>query len=121
MTAVGEAIVVRSRDRIFRARRGWQMDAKRAVESLVREVREYAAGRASDVARGAETPRLAALLLQKYGLGVAKAVAVIYDSPRVADLVVAVLGEETAKIDPDWREHDRERWDARPADVAIRR
>jgi hypothetical protein len=95
------------------------MNAKREVESLVREVREYAAGRASDVARGAETPRLAALLLQKYGLGVAKAVEVIFDNPRVADPIIAVLDEETAKIDLDWREHDRERWAARPADVAI--
>lgn len=96
------------------------MDAKYAVENLVREIREYAAGRASDVVRGAETPYLAALLLQKYGLGVAKAVEVIFDSPRVADPIMAVLDAETAKIDPEWREHDRERWAARPADVTTR-
>lgn len=87
------------------------------VKRLVQQVRQYAAGRASDVARGAETPRLAALLLQKYGLGVVDAVAAIYDTPRAADPISKVVDEETAKIDPLWREHNRERWAARPADV----
>lgn len=93
------------------------MDEQFAVEHLVRQVREYANGRASDVARGAETPRLAALLVQKYGRGVVDAVAAIYDSQRAADPISKVVEEETAKIDPLWREHDRERWAGRPADV----
>lgn len=96
------------------------MDKEHAVAQLVRQVRDYAGGRANDVARGAETPRLAALLLQKYGRGVADAVATIYDSPRAADAIYQALDEETARIDPDWREHDRERWAGRPADVLAR-
>ncbi len=96
------------------------MDETFAIERLVLQVREYASGRAKDVARGAETPLLAALLLQKYGRGVVDAVAMIFDNPRVADPISRVLDEETAVIDPLWREHNRHRWAARPADVAAR-
>ncbi len=53
------------------------MDENVAVERLLQQVKEYANGGASDVARGAETPRLAALLVQKYGRGVVDALAVI--------------------------------------------
>ena len=93
------------------------MDENIAIERLVRQVKEYANGRAKDVARGAETPQLAALLVQKYGLGVIDAVATVYDSPRTADPIAKVVDEETAKIDPDWREHAQQRWAGLPADV----
>jgi hypothetical protein len=93
------------------------MEEQLAVEQLVHKVREYASERAKDVARGAETPRLAALLVQKYGRGVVDAVGVIFDSLRAADPISKAVDEEAAKIDPLWREHDRERWGGRPADV----
>lgn len=93
------------------------MDEKIAVERLVQQVKDYANGRAKDVARGAETPRLAALLVQKYGRGVVDAVATVFDNPRSAALIYEVVDEETAKIDPLWEEHNRERWAGRPADV----
>lgn len=96
------------------------MDEQVAVERLVDQVKTYANGRTKDVARGAETPRLAALLVQKYGRGVIDAVATIFDSPRVADLISKTVDEEVTKIDPLWREHDRERWAGRPADVVAR-
>ncbi|MCL4182084.1 MAG: hypothetical protein KJ011_01395 [Burkholderiaceae bacterium] len=96
------------------------MVKEQAVEQLVQQVRDYADGRAKDVARNAETPRLAALLLQKYGRGVIDAVATIYGSPRAADAIGRALDEETVRIDPDWREHDRERWAGRPADVVAK-
>ncbi len=93
------------------------MDEQIAIERLVRQVKDYAEGRAKDVARGAETPRLAALLVQKYGRGIADAAALIFDNFRAADPIWEVLDAETAKIDPLWREHDKERWAGRPADV----
>lgn len=93
------------------------MDEQIAVERLVQQVKDYASGRAKDVARGAETPRLAALLVQKYGRGVIDAVATIFDSPRAADPISEIVDDETAKIDPLWRDHDKERWAGRPADV----
>lgn len=88
-----------------------------SIDKLTQKIKDYARGRSQDVARGAETPRLAALLLQKYGLGLLDAAAVIYDNPRMADPISLVLDEETAKIDPQWREHNQERWAGRPADV----
>ena len=93
------------------------MDQQVAVARLVQQVKDYANGRAQDVARGAETPRLAALLVQKYGRGVVDAVATVFDSPRAADPISRAVDDETEKIDPLWREHERERWAGRPADV----
>jgi hypothetical protein len=93
------------------------MNEQTAVEQLTGKVKLYATGRARDVARGAETAQLAALLLQKYGLGIVEAVSTIFESPRAADPIFRVLEEETAKIDPQWREHAQARWGARPADV----
>lgn len=87
------------------------------VEQLERQIREFARSRAKDVERGAETPRLAALILQKYGRGVVDAVSTIFDSPRVADPIYKAIDEETFLIDPNWKEHDRERWKWRPADI----
>ena len=95
------------------------MNEQAAVERLVREVQRYASGRTRDVERGAETARLTALLLQKYGLGFIQAVSVIYESPRAADPILYLLDAETARIDPDWRENHRLRWAARPADFTF--
>ena len=88
------------------------MNEQRAIELLQAQVRDYARQRAKDVARGAETPRLAALLVQKYGEGV-----VVFDSARSVDPVMSVVDEEVSRIDPLWQEHNRERWAGRPADV----
>ena len=89
------------------------------IDRLVADVRDFARSRAKDVARGAETPRLAATLLQKYGAGVVSAVKHITDGARAADPVQRALDEETRKIDPDWQETDRARWAARPADLSF--
>lgn len=93
------------------------MDESTASENLILELREYASLRQRDVARGAESPRLAALLVQKFGLGLSKAVERIYGSPRAADPINSAVDVCVAQIDPNWREHARERWNGRPADV----
>ncbi len=95
------------------------MDEQTAVALLTKKVREYAQARQQDVARGAERPRLAALLVQKYGLGIVDTVGLLFESPRAADPISKVVDEETAIIDPDWQENDRQRWAARPADLAL--
>ncbi len=93
------------------------MDEKSAVERLVQQVKDYANTRAKDVARGAETPRLAALLVQKYGLGVIDTMSILFDGPRAADPISKVVDQEVERLDPLWREHANERWAGRPADV----
>ena len=95
------------------------MESKYIMEQLVWKIQEYAKGRASDVARGAETPKLAALLLQKYGYGIADAVYVLFDNGMDIDKsdIYNVVDKEVAKIDPNWRENAKKRWEGRPADV----
>ena len=60
---------------------------------------------------------MAVLLTQKYGCGVVNAVALIYDNNRTADPIQKAVDEESDRIDPEWREHDRQRWAGRPSDV----
>jgi hypothetical protein len=93
------------------------IDEETAVSHFTQMVKRYAQDRAQNVERGLETPRLAALLVQKYGRGVVDAIIYVFDNARAADPVWRVLDAETAKIDPDWRAHDRDRWEGRPADL----
>ncbi|HGY8638657.1 TPA: hypothetical protein ACNTT7_003556 [Escherichia coli] len=72
------------------------MNEQRAIELLQGQIRDYARQRAK---------------------GVADALAVVFDSARSADPVMAVVDEEVSRIDPLWQEHNRERWAGRPADV----
>jgi hypothetical protein len=57
------------------------------------------------------------LLVEKYGLGVAKAAALVadvFDAPAPDDLTKEV-DRLIAEIDPDARAHRAKRWEARPA------
>lgn len=88
---------------------------------LVSDLREYAEGRKSNVARGAETPELAALLVQKYGYGAATAVSIIFDCLNEPKLdIYKELDDIVAKIDPQWNEHQKQRWELRPAALRAR-
>ncbi len=95
------------------------MTEDRLIESMTELVREHARARAKDVARGAETPRLAALMLQKYGAGIVDAAATILDSAGAVRPISEVLDIEVARLDPLWRENNTARWAAKPADLAI--
>lgn len=83
-----------------------------AIErDVIRDARLYAQGRANDVARGAEPPELAALLVDKYGEGTARAL-------QIAGLDSAVRAEGDClvrEIDPEFEAHRQARWAARPA------
>jgi hypothetical protein len=92
------------------------MQNEKVVSDLTDKIREYAAGRAKDVARGAETPWLAALLLQKYGHGLLQGARIALGCSAFS---ATVLDEETAKIDPEWKEHTKQRWEARPAGISV--
>lgn len=80
---------------------------------------EYAKSRKSDVARGAETPELAGVLVQKYGYGLVDAYHAIFDkkhdfAPTYADVDAAV-----ASIDENWRATQAARWNARPCGLSL--
>ena len=82
-----------------------------AIEwQVLEDLRSYARSRQRDVARGAETPDLAALIVDKYCEGLAKAL-------RIAgiDSTVRREGDRLCReIDPDFDAHREARWAARP-------
>lgn len=98
-----------------------EVDAERFAESpvgrMIAEIEEYAAGRKSDVARGAETPSLASLMVEKYGYGLMKAadLLVLADS----HLLTAAVDRLVVEIDPQHRKHQQYRWESRPAGLSI--
>jgi hypothetical protein len=82
------------------------------------DLKSYAESRKRDVARGAETPELAGLLVQKYGYGLAKALdlaAELADHP--APSLTTEVDRLVAEIDPHWRENQVRRFEARPASI----
>ena len=84
---------------------------ERLLERCNRDLTEYAAGRKAEVEKGRETPEFAALLVQKYGYGMAKTLSLLTDVEEIPkiDKVLAV-DEAVASINPDWQESDKKRW-----------
>jgi hypothetical protein len=92
-----------------------------AISLLLEKVREYAAGRQSDVRSGLETPYFAALLFQKFAYGVIEAAAILFDDRRATDSIAGFADEEVMRIDREWRKHEQYRHAARPADILLHR
>lgn len=83
-------------------------------DAAEREIRAYANFREGDVIRNAETPALAAVLVEKFAEGMTKAfhiAGIDTDVAQVADVLVR-------NIDPDFEKHKIARWAARPADLS---
>jgi hypothetical protein len=92
----------------------------RLREQLLEDLEGYGEGRLKDVRRGAETPALAALLLEKYGYGLSQALrraAEVMAVPHV-DLTPEV-DRWTHEIDPHFDAHRQQRWSARPAGLHV--
>jgi hypothetical protein len=79
-----------------------RIDAVRS--GLIILVETYARRRLDDVRRGAENPSFAGLLVQKYGLGLADAAALIYDCPTLTQAIQSAVDAEVEKLDPAWRD-----------------
>lgn len=83
-------------------------------QQVIAEVESYAASRRSDVARGAETAELAATLVDKYGSGLSKALAIA----GVNSTVQATTDRLAREIDDEFDAHREARWAARPAGLS---
>ncbi len=81
--------------------------------NLAIEFRQEAASRRAAVARGAETPELAATLLEKFGYGLAKAAHV---AGIVSDLMREV-DQTVLEIDPNFEANRKARWASSPAGI----
>ncbi len=87
-----------------------------AIErDVVDDIRSYASSRKNDVARGAETPALAALLVDKYCDGVAKALFIVGIDSQVRSEGDRLVRE----IDPEFDANRKARWAARPATLMV--
>jgi hypothetical protein len=82
---------------------------------LLAEVRAEAQSRRNSVARGAETPELAATLFDKFGWGMAKAAHII----GIVDLLQREVDHLVREIDPEFETHRTARWAARPASLHL--
>lgn len=88
-------------------------------ERVVDELRNYAASRKQDVLRGAESPELAALLVEKYGEGLVKTLHIAEDLLDVPSSRLRLeVDRLVLEIDPNAEENRKKRWDSRPAGVS---
>lgn len=91
--------------------------ASDATWRLTQLVQAYALGRENDVARRGKTARLAGLMVQVYGRGLVAAAQELLDRRGDTAQVAYAVDEATARIDPQWREHDQELLAGRPAEL----
>lgn len=82
-------------------------------------VMEYAQSRKFEVARGTETPRLAATLLRQYGEALADAASFLGAPVEVASGLRRMIDQQSTDIDPQWLRHQWERQAAKRADLVI--
>ncbi len=87
------------------------------ITALIKEIRRYASNRLSDVARGAETRALAALMVEKFGEGIVKAAHLL--RAEAACELEREIDRLVREIDPEYRTHLQYRFEARPAGLAI--
>lgn len=77
------------------------------VGRLIAAIREFAQGCKADVERGAETPGLASLMVEKYGYGLMKAADVL--AVEDSHLLTAEVDRLVAEIDPQHCKHQQYR------------
>lgn len=94
-----------------------QLGIPSLIDRLVAAIQEYAQGRRCDIARGAETPALASLMVEKYGYGLMKAADLI--GVTNTEILTAEVDRLVAEIDPEYRKHRQYRWDSRPAGLFV--
>jgi len=87
-----------------------------AIDQQVRaDIEAYAASRRNDVRRGAETAELAAVMVDKYGAGLAAALNIA----GIDSSVQTVTDQLVREIDPEFEAHRSARWAARPASLHL--
>jgi hypothetical protein len=93
-----------------------------AEARLAAAITDYARLRERAVSRGAETPLLAAVLLDEYGRGVTDSITLVLDTAEARKVTVKLqrlLDDATRRIDPAFDRHRQERVKGKPADLLL--
>jgi hypothetical protein len=93
-----------------------------AEARLAAAITDYARLRERAVSRGAETPLLAAVLLDEYGRGVTDSITLVLDTAEARKVTVKLqrlLDDATRRIDPAFDRHRQERVKGKPADLQL--
>lgn len=83
------------------------------ANNLAVEFRHEASSRRAAVARGAETPELAATLLEKFGYGLVKAAGIA----GIATDLMREVDQTVYEIDPHFEANRKARWASSPAAI----
>lgn len=89
---------------------------------LITLITSYAEAKRNDIQRGADTPRLAALMVLLYGRGIVESAGVLLagrasGEKSALEPIWKVVEAEASALDPQWREEFQMRLKARPADL----
>lgn len=90
---------------------------RNASERAKALIQTHAQRRQDDVNDGLITPRLAALMVQQYSVGVLDTFTELFGERADASLRYFIDSQVNA-IDSTWQVHAKERWAQRPADLA---
>jgi len=100
---------------------------RHATWRLDQAVTQAIEGRRRDCARGAETGRLAATLLQKEATEMLRGAEIVLEALEfpatywrsAVGASRTAVDEAASELDPNWRAKQRARWAARPADLNL--
>lgn len=95
------------------------MNEMEMLQQAVETITKYAQFRKNDVAKGLETPRLAGLLVQKFGEGMIAMLRQVTNNHDMVSSFSTTVDTLVSEIDPYWIEHAKSRWAARPADLSL--
>ena len=88
-----------------------------SIEHLITEIQTYADERKKDIARRAETPALAGLMVEKYGYGLMKAADLL--GVVGSHLLTNEVDRLVRELDPQYLENQIFRWESRPAGLSV--
>jgi hypothetical protein len=93
------------------SRTDWPPFLAQAESQILAHLRDYAKLRRNDIERGAESPAMAALLVEKYAEGMARSLGILGFPSKVQQLGDQLVRE----LDPAYDANRKARWEARPA------
>lgn len=94
---------------------------KKIQNDITAKILKYAENRMDNINRGLETPRLAALLVEKYVLGCHETLYSLEEIglKTISNEILKIGDSICNSIDPNFNENKKKRWATKPADLNI--